>query len=225
MEISCEECHAVIQIPEDRVPRGSAFRLTCPRCKRKILAGPKISEGSEKGAVLLIQSRSLSEVSPLANQASDDDPPQLLDSSHPGQIVALLCVNRQESRDELRAILEGMAYVVDIPATVDHALERLRFNQYQAILLDDDFGGKSPNPVAVYLSWLDMNARREMLIVLIGQRLKTADHLQAFMESVDLTLHPDDQHRVAAFLRQGMRDHERFYRVFTECLIEAGKKI
>jgi hypothetical protein len=27
------------------------------------------------------------------------------------------------------------------------------------------------------------------------------------------------------FLGRGLRDHERFYKVFTECLIEAGKKI
>jgi hypothetical protein len=70
-----------------------------------------------------------------------------------------------------------------------------------------------------------MNIRREMFVVLIGQRFKTADHLQAFMESVNLLLHPDDLPQLVTFLGRGLRDHERFYKVFTECLIEAGKKI
>jgi len=30
---------------------------------------------------------------------------------------------------------------------------------------------------------------------------------------------------LVTFLSRGLRDHERFYKVFTECLIEAGKKI
>ena len=69
-----------------------------------------------------------------------------------------------------------------------------------------------------------MNIRREMFVVLIGLRFKTADHLQAFMER-NLLLHPDDLPQLVTFLSRGLRDHERFYKVFTECLIEAGKKI
>jgi hypothetical protein len=118
-----------------------------------------------------------------------------------------------------------MGYVVDISTGPDHALQRLRFDQYHVVLLADDFGGKFPNPVAEYLAGLNMNTRREMFVVLIGLRFKAADHLQAFIESVNLVLHPDDLLGLPAFLSQGMRDHERFYRVFTECLLEAGKKI
>jgi hypothetical protein len=60
---------------------------------------------------------------------------------------------------------------------------------------------------------------------LVGQRFKTADHLQAFMESVNLVLHSDDLPQLATLLTRGIRNHEQFYKVFTECLIEAGKKI
>jgi DNA-binding response OmpR family regulator len=122
-------------------------------------------------------------------------------------------------------MFEGMDYVVDIPAAADNALQRLRFNQYHVVVLDDDFEGKSAHPVAAYLAGLNMSIRREMFVVLIGQRFKTADHLQAFMESANLILHPDDLPQLPTFLSRGMRDHERFYKVFTECLLEAGKKI
>jgi CheY-like chemotaxis protein len=148
-----------------------------------------------------------------------------MDYLSPGQSAALLCMNQTVSRSEVKTMLEGLGYVVDIPTAVAHALQRLRFNQYHLILLDDEFEGVSPNPLAAYLATLNMNTRREMFVVLIGQRLKTADHLQAFMESVDLLLHPDDLPQLMTFLSRGLKEHERFYKVFNECLIEAGKKI
>ena len=102
-----------------------------------------------------------------------------MDYIPPGQTSALLCVNGDESRSELKLILEALGYVIDSPETADQALQRLRFNQYHIIVVDDNFEGKSPNPVAGYLANLNMNIRRDMFVVLIGKRFKTADHLQA----------------------------------------------
>jgi zinc-ribbon domain len=225
MEIRCEECHALIQIPDERVPQSSAFRLSCPRCKHKILASTKIAEGLAEGKATLTQPSCPSEVLLLVNDGPDKDVHETMSSLQPGQSAALLCVNRGEVRDQLKVMLEGMDYVVNMPAAANNALQRLRFNQYHVIVLDDDFEGKSPHSIAVFLAGLNMYIRRQMFIVLIGQRFKTADHLQAFMESANLIIHPDDLPQLATFLTQGMRDHERFYKVFTECLLEAGKKI
>ena len=225
MEFICEDCQATIQIPDERVPQNSTFRLTCPRCKRKILASTKTSESFGQCKTNVSLSPGPSEVTPLGSDNPDDDLPEAMDCLQPGQSAALLCINREESRGELRAMLEGMGYVVDIPSAADHALQRLRSNQYHFILLDDDFDEKSPNPIASYLAALNMTTRREIFVILIGQRFKTADHLQAFMESVNLVLHPDELPQLVTLLTRGLREHERFYKVFTECLIEAGKKI
>jgi predicted Zn finger-like uncharacterized protein len=225
MEIRCEECRAVIQIPNERVPQNRVFRLTCPRCKRKILANTKTTNCPDEQGTDASLDAALAGVTPLGNDDAVDELPDAMDYLSPGQSAALLCINRAEARAEVKAILEGLGYVVDIPVVSDHALQRLRFNQYHVILLEDDFEGKFPNPITGYLAGLNMNIRREMFVVLIGQRFKTADHLQAFMESVNLLLHPDDLPQLVTFLSRGLRDHERFYKVFTECLIEAGKKI
>jgi hypothetical protein len=225
MEIRCEECQAIIQIPEKRVPRNSEFRLNCPRCKRKILASTKTSESLEKGKTDVSYPPRPPDVTPLMSDDPNDDLPEAMDCLQPGQSGALLCVDREESREALKATLESLGYVVDIPAAVDHALQRLRFNQYHVILLDDDLERRSQNPMVGYLAGLNMNVRREMFVVLIGKGFNTGDHFQAFVESVDLTLHPNDLPQLATFLTRGMRNHERFYKVFTECLIEAGKKI
>ena len=225
MEIKCEECRAVIQIPDERVPQNSTFRLNCPRCKQKILANTKTINSLDERPTNVSPDPGTAALTSPGNDDAGDDLPDAVDYLAPGQSAALLCINRVESRGEVKAMLEGLGYVVDMPAATDHALQRLRFNQYQVILLDDDFEGKSPNPIAAYLAGLNMNIRREMFVVLIGPRFKTADHLQAFMESVNLLLDPDDLLQLVTFLTRGLREHERFYKVFTECLIEAGKKI
>jgi zinc-ribbon domain len=225
MEIQCEDCQAVIQIPEERVPRNSVFRLNCPRCGRKILASTKTSESLAEDKTDVNPPPGLPDVTPLVYDDQHDDLPEAIDCLQPGQSIALLFVNRKEFGEALKTTLESLGYVVDIPAAVDHALQCLRFNQYHVILVDDNLDGRSPNPIVGYLAGLNMNVRREMFVVLIGQRFKTSDHFQAFVESVDLILHPDDLPQLATFLTRGMRDHKRFYKVFTECLIEAGKKI
>jgi CheY-like chemotaxis protein len=225
MEIRCEQCQVLIQIPAERVPRSSAFRLNCPRCKRKILASTKTFEGLGEGKTDVSPLPSPPDVPTLMDDDPNDDLPEAIDCLQPGQPIALLCVNQEESRETLKVTLESLGYVVDIPAAVDHALQRLRFNQYHVIFLDDDLEGRSPNPIVGYLAGLNMNIRRETFVALVGQGFKTGDHFQAFVESVDLILHPDDLPQLATFLTRAMRDHERFYKVFTECLIAAGKKI
>jgi predicted Zn finger-like uncharacterized protein len=225
MEIKCEECRAVIQIPDVQVPQNSTFRLNCPRCKRKILASTKITNGLDRRTTNASLDLATSGATSLGNADTAEELPDALDYLPPGQPAALLCMNQAEARRAVKPMLEGLGYVVDIPTSADHALQRLRFNQYHVILLEDGFDGKSPNPIAGYLAGLNMNIRREMFIILIGERFKSADHLQAFMESVNLVLHPDDLPQLVTFLSRGLKDHERFYKVFTECLIEAGKKI
>jgi hypothetical protein len=225
MNLICEDCRAVIQIPDERVPQNSAFRLNCPRCKRKIVASTKTSDnqaGSEANTSL---TPSPSHVTPVANDDPDVDFPGVLESLQPGQSAALLYVAPEKSRDELKTMLEGMGYLVDMPVTADHALQRLRFNQYHVVVLNDDVEERSLNPVAGYLASLNMTVRREMFVILLGERLKTADHLQAFVESVDLVLHPDDLRLFVTYLTRSLMDHERFYKVLNECLVEVGRKL
>lgn len=225
MEIRCEECGAVIQISDERVPQNSTFRLNCPRCKRKILAQTKTVNNVEEHRPNVSPAPDTSGVPALGSDDATDEPPDVMDYLPSGQPAVLLCMNGQESRGDVKTMLEGLGYVVDTPAVTDHALQRLRFNQYHVIMLDEDFEGRSPSPIAGYLAALNMSTRREIFVILVGQRFKTADHLQAFMESVNLILHPDDLPQLVTFLGRGLREHEGFYKVFTECLIEAGKKI
>jgi predicted Zn finger-like uncharacterized protein len=225
MELQCDACQAVMQIPEERVPVNTTFRVTCPRCKRKIVASSKPSETeTETDRVALHDSLPMETTAP-EGEVLEKFSAETIDTLQPGQHISLLCLDQGGDRSSLTSLIEGMGYTVDCPLTTEHALQRLRFNQYHLIVLSDTFGGQAPNPVSCYLANLNMSTRRDIFIVLLGERFKTADQWQAFAESVNLVCHPADLPQFPALLKRALSEHERLYRVFNECLIAAGKKI
>jgi hypothetical protein len=225
VELTCEDCRAIIQISDGRVPPNSTFRLTCPRCKRRIAVSPKAPENQEAGRLAVSTTVRIEGESPATGANPRESGIEDTDILEPGQSAALLCLDCDHRSEVLKSALQDMGYVVDMPASADQALHRLRFNQYQIIGLTEHFAGNFPNPVAGHLAGLNMSVRRDMFVVLVGERFRSADHLQAFIESVDLVVHPDDVTRIETLLIKGLREKERFYKVFADCLTEAGKKV
>jgi hypothetical protein len=225
VELTCEDCRTTIQIADERVPLNSTFRLTCPRCKRKIVVSSRAPETQGVGKPTVGASARVGEVSPSAGDNLQESSLEETDLLQSGQSAALLCLDCDHRFEMLKSALRDLGYVVDLPASVDHALHRLRFNQYRIIGLTEHFAGSVPNPVAGYLAGLNMNARRDVFVVLVGERFRTADHLQAFIESVDLVVHPDELSHIETLIMKGLREKERFYKVFIDCLTEAGKRV
>jgi hypothetical protein len=225
VELTCEDCRAIIQIADERVPPNSTFRLTCPRCKRRIAVSPKAPENREAGKLTVNTAVRVDEESPATGDNLREACIEDTDILQSGQSAALLCLDRDHRFEVLKSALQDIGYVVDTPASVDQALHRLRINQYQIIGLTEYFAGSFPNPVGGYVAGLNMNVRRDVFVVLVGERFRTADHLQAFIESVDLVVHPDDLSHIGTLLIKGLREKERFYKVFTDCLTEAGKRV
>lgn len=225
MELNCEDCGAVLQIPAERVPQNSTFRVTCPYCKGKISASTKKSDHGIKGEEHSASGNDLVPDAVEPTEPSDEFSPQAAGTSLPDHPSALVCVAESDRRARYQVISESLGFLTDAPISPTQALERLRYNQYGLVILDDTFGETFPNPVAAYLAGLNMNIRRDMVIVLSGERWKTGDSLEAFFESVDLVFHPADVSQLATLLTRAASDHQRFYKVFNECLIEAGKKL
>ena len=225
MEVLCDECQATIQIPDERVPFKTTFRVKCPRCQRKIVANSK-SDREEVKIIGTPLSADLPSKAPHSEGATSEEfLCETTERPHPGHHICLLCLDQKKGLAFLKSLLEGIGYTVDCLPSPDHALQRLRFNQYSIIILDDSFGAQVPNPVANYLMKLNMNARRDTFVILLGERFKTADQWQAFVESVNLVCHPVDLRQLPSIFRRALNEHERFYKVFNECLITAGKKI
>jgi len=50
MEVICKQCQSKFKIPDEKIPKGKIFSLTCPKCKNKISIDtrPDASSSPEK---------------------------------------------------------------------------------------------------------------------------------------------------------------------------------
>jgi predicted Zn finger-like uncharacterized protein len=121
MDIMCEDCGTVIQIPTERIPQNSNFRVTCPRCKRKISASIKNSEVTPgRGTDSASGQTSVPDGIETVGD-SEEFPAQAtgsLLSDHPS---ALLCVDRNDRRATCQSLIESLGFVTNAPITPDQA--------------------------------------------------------------------------------------------------------
>ena len=225
MELTCAACQAFVQIPDERVPVNVAFRVACPRCRQKITASTIHSNTPPQRAKLPLSTLRSSEIIAQSSETADEVQIEVTDHPTSSQPTALIYLQDEDTRAHIQSGLESMGYKVDCPGTPDQAWQRLHYNAHHIMFLDDPAGNASSKRLAHSLLTLDMNTRRDLLLVLIGSRFRTADHWQAFVESVDLVIHPADLMRVSIITERCIRDHGQFYRIFNECLAAAGKKI
>jgi len=139
---------------------------------------------------------------------------------------ALVCEDNAEIKSAISAALEGLKYGIEFAQSAEDAFEKLKFNQYGVIVLNERFGGSSPENNAVYkfLQFMPMSARRRIFLALIGKDFKTGDNMTAFAKSSNITVNEKDIRNFKATMKKSIADNDQFYKVFRESLVKIGKK-
>src|SRR5206468_7500050 len=108
----------------------------------------------------------------------------------------------------------------------EFAIERIRYTNYDCIIVHENFAGSSlrSNAVLNYLAPLPMALRRYSFICLIGPSFKTLDAMQAFAQSVHLVLSPADLPNLGAILKKGLAEFQLLYRAFKDTSEAMGEK-
>jgi CheY-like chemotaxis protein len=140
--------------------------------------------------------------------------------------LALVCVDAADRLAPVHSALRELGYTVHVSSSAPDALERIRKNTYEVIVLDEGFHGATEHDNAVLqaLQGMPMSIRRYIFVVLMGRRSGTFDHMMAFAQSVNLVLQVSDLSQLKAILTRGIGDNDRFYRVYREVLREVGKR-
>lgn len=221
MRIQCDHCQAAFNVPDEKMPRGRQFKATCSRCKRTIIVDPQGASGG-KGATIGVDV-SLSEVTdaPTAIEAdldtssAYDSPLEVLEE---GAMSALVCVDEPERLKAVREALEDLNYYTSVASSVKEALSKLRYNQYDLVMLDEEFCGETAdnNTVLRYLQPMPMSTRRNIFLMLISSQVRTLDNLLAFARSVNAVINASDIQKVKLVLERAMADHRRFYKVYKD---------
>ncbi len=139
---------------------------------------------------------------------------------------ALVCEDNAEFRGAISNALERLKYSIEFATGADEASEKLKFNQYGIIVLNERFGESTPENNAVYkfLQFMPMSTRRSIFLVLIGKDFKTGDNMTAFAKSSNIIVNEKDIPNLKAILKKSVADNDQFYKVFRESLAKIGKK-
>ena len=139
---------------------------------------------------------------------------------------ALVCVDDATRQATAMEALEALGYLGEVGETPAGVIDSLRKVSYEVIVLDQAWAGATPldNPLLAAIQSMPMPVRRYIFVALLGQHLKTLDHMMAFAKSVNLVVGYGDLREFTALLTGAIGDNDQFYRVFRQVLQEAGKR-
>lgn len=140
--------------------------------------------------------------------------------------TALICDDNAETQSAINSALTELKYKIDISTSITDTFEKVRFNQYDVVVLNENFVGSSPenNEVLKFFQNMPMASRRHIFLALIGQNLKTLDNMTAFSKSVNVVINKSDIPNLTNILKKSIDDNEQFYKVYKETLRKLGKK-
>jgi CheY-like chemotaxis protein len=140
--------------------------------------------------------------------------------------LALVCEDAPERRGVIKAALEQIGFTMLAVKNADDAIERMRRDVYELVILDEQYQGSTPldNPVLAAIRSMAMTQRRWTFVALVGREFKTFDNAMAFARSVNVVVNVNDLPHVPAILKKGITEHVEFYRTFRQVLTDAGKR-
>jgi hypothetical protein len=142
-----------------------------------------------------------------------------------GDKTSLICAD-PETKDAVKATLRELGFKYHVAETPELAVEHMRYTNYDCIVVHENFAGSTlrSNAVLNYLSPLSMAQRRYSFVCLVGPSFKTLDAMQAFGQSVHLTLNPIDLPNLGPILKKGLAEFESLYRAYKDTLANVGEK-
>ena len=139
--------------------------------------------------------------------------------------MSLICAD-PVTTEAVKGTLRELGFKYHTAETPELAIERMRYTNYDCIIIHENFAGSSlrTNAVLTFLAALPMAQRRYWFVCLVGPSFKTLDAMQAFAQSVHLVLNPADLPNLTAILKKGLAEFELLYRAYKESLAAMGEK-
>ena len=221
MQVQCSSCSKEINIPDDKVPKGQAFNLTCPGCKTKMRVDqhlqppePEPGFGGDAGG-------SLDTTSMIVDEEFEDDEEIHIYDEH--DKIALI-LDRQNDETWTDALTE-LEYKLQRAKSPEHAVHKLKFNQYHVVAFHEKFGDTTleTSPLYEYIRDMSMDTRRKAFIALVGENFKTLDNMEALANSVNLVINQKDIDQLETILKKATGENDLFYKVYKETMTALGK--
>ncbi|RLB83394.1 MAG: hypothetical protein DRH24_06830 [Deltaproteobacteria bacterium] len=220
MEIICNNCNSKLSIAEDKLPKGKAASIRCPKCKTKITVDLRNRpENSTAAGTAKPNSFNFDE--------GDDDydaSEKPFDFLEEEGNTALICENDPEIIKQINIVLGIMDYSVTTAESVRDALKKMKYHSYNMMLINETFDGSDPdaNGILVYVERLSMDVRRNIFVGLLTQRYATMDNMSAFLKSVNIVINSKDIGSIDRIISRGINEYELFYAAYKDSAKKVG---
>src|SRR5881409_4380991 len=239
MELICTSCSTKLAIPDAKVPKNAVFRVTCPKCQTKVRVSTMPEQAAPRAGG--------GPTAPLLTRPAPPPPPQVpeepmeeFDSSDikdeglasspeedeyvVDRKLGLVCIDSAPQRATVKSALDELGYTVHIALTPEDAIQRIRANRYEVLIIHEEYGGSAErNRVLLTVQPMTMPLRRHMCVGLIGREYRTFDNMLAFLKSVNFVVAERELPKIKGIARQAVTENDQFYRVFRDALRDAGK--
>jgi predicted Zn finger-like uncharacterized protein len=211
MDIVCHHCQAKFKLPDEKVPAGRTFTVTCPRCKNKLT----------RAAAATPSSTLIAEVAAGTYDASE----RPFDFLEKGAKTAIVCENDPEYQVKILEALEALGFYITRAASARDVLKRMRFHTFDLVIINEHFDASDPdrNSVLHYLERMPMASRRDIFVALLTKRFRTMDNMAAFNKSANLVVNVANLDALGKILERGISDNQNFFRPFREGLVRIGR--
>lgn len=211
MDIICEKCKSKFRLPDHKIPTHKKLTLPCPKCKNRISVGPREESGfiEENGFAMDTYDTSEKPFDFIEEEGN----------------TALICENDTRISKKIVKILNLMEYHITVAENARDALKKMRYHQYDLILINEGFNSDSPdsNMVILYLERLSMDLRRNIYVAMLSNHYRTQDQMTAYRHSVNIVINVNNVDDLEKILQRGLTDHELFYRQYIDSLKKAGR--
>ena len=209
MRITCDNCSKELELPDEKVP-DRAFSVACPSCSHRIVvdpdAGPEgateeaVSEGIEE-AQIPVRGR----LTPL--RSTDV---ALLENQPPIAFVAHQDVepSPRVTRELQRIGMQEVRDFGDLQEACDFLLE----SEAAVLLVRMAKASAPPCEPLTPIYRLPLDVRRQVLVALMADNVKSLDGQVAFYLQVNCLLSAREMDTMAADLRRALIYHLRLYR-------------
>lgn len=211
MEIICTKCKSKFRLPDEKIPTNKKVNLPCPKCKNKISVGPRLDTD-------FIAENGFS----MDNYDSSEKPFDFIEEE--GN-TALICESDSSVTKKMVKTLNLMEYHITVAENARDALKKMRYHQYDLILINESFNADGPdsNMVMLYLERLSMDIRRNIFVAMLSSHYRTQDQMTAYRYSVNIIINLNNIDDLDKILQRGLTDHELFFRQYIESLKNAGR--
>ena len=131
----------------------------------------------------------------------------------------LVCVP-EDSRESIALSLAENGYQVFVAQDTRQAVDRMRENQLDVVLLDPRFDPTEQGSVFVAreVNILRPAQRRRLFFVLLSPSLRTMDGHTAFLNNVNAIINVNEVDELPALIEHRLRDYNELYKEFNSAL-------